>query len=129
MYKRKTKYYNCRTRASDGKVFDSGKEAHRYEELLLLQKEGKITDLNTQVTYELIPPQHYTYARFSKNGRRLKDGVKLLERGCKYIADFVYVDTATGERIVEDTKGFRTAEYIIKRKLMLFVHGIRIREK
>lgn len=128
MYYKASKYYSCKTRAIDGKVFDSGKEARRYEELLLLQKAGKITELQTQVEYELIPDQHYTYERFGKDGRRLKDGVKLLERSCKYIADFVYTDTETGERIVEDTKGVKTDAYVIKRKLMLFVHGIRIRE-
>lgn len=52
----------------------------------------------------------------------------LLERSVKYIADFVYTDKATGQTVVEDTKGVRTKEYIIKRKLMLYLHGIRIKE-
>ena len=52
----------------------------------------------------------------------------LIERSCRYVADFVYTDRATGRTVVEDTKGFRTKEYIIKRKLMLHVHGIRIKE-
>jgi hypothetical protein len=34
----------------------------------------------------------------------------------------------TGETVVEDTKGFRTKDYVIKRKLMLWVHGIKIHE-
>ena len=51
--------------------------------------------------------------------------VKLLERECSYIADFVYIKN--GKIVVEDTKGVRTKEYIIKRKLMLYVHNIRVR--
>lgn len=45
-----------------------------------------------------------------------------------YIADFVYTDAATGKLVVEDAKGMRTRDYIIKRKLMLYIHGIKIRE-
>ncbi len=78
------------------------------------QRAGAISNLREQVPYELIP------------AHRFEDGT--LERACKYIADFVYTDNETGETIVEDTKGVRTKEYIIKRKLMLFRHGIRIKE-
>ena len=123
-----SKYYNIKTRASDGKIFDSSKEASRYEKLLLLQKGGLIYDLKTQVKYELVPAQYETYPRFSKKGERLKDGKKLIERKVEYVADFVYTDARTGETIVEDTKGVRTKDYIIKRKLMLAVHGIHIKE-
>lgn len=124
----KSKYYNVKTKASDGTVFDSHKEARRYEELLLLQKAGKIRDLQRQVKYELIPNQYETYERYSKTGERLKDGIKLLERKVDYVADFVYTITDTGENIVEDSKGMRTKDYIIKRKLMLAVHSIKVRE-
>lgn len=124
----KSKYYNIKTRASDGIVFDSVKEARRWEQLLLLQKAGKITELRRQVAYELIPAQYHTYPRFSKKGERLKDGRKLLERKVEYVADFVYTDAETGENIVEDAKGIRTKDYILKRKLMLAVHSIRIKE-
>lgn len=51
---------------------------------------------------------------------------RCIERECTYVADFVYLQD--GEIIVEDTKGFRTPEYKIKRKLMLFLKGIRIKE-
>lgn len=125
---RYNKYYNVKTRTSDGKVFDSGKEARRWEQLLLLQRAGKILELQTQVAYELIPAQYETYPRFSKKGERLKDGQRLLERKVEYVADFVYTDAETGENIVEDAKGVRTKDYIIKRKLMLAVHSIRVRE-
>ena len=66
MMKYKSKYYNIKTRASDGIVFDSHKEARRWEQLLLLQKAGKIVELQRQVAYELIPAQYETYERYSK---------------------------------------------------------------
>lgn len=124
----KSKYYNIKTRALDGTVFDSLKEARRWDELLLLQRAGKISDLQRQVRYELIPAQYETYERYSKKGERLKDGVRLLERKVEYVADFVYTIADTGENIVEDAKGIRTKDYILKRKLMLAVHSIRIKE-
>jgi hypothetical protein len=126
--RRASKYYNIKTRALDGTVFDSHKEAIRWDELLLLQRAGKITELRRQVEYELIPAQYETYERYGKSGQRLKDGVRLLERKVCYVADFVYTDAETGENIVEDAKGIRTKDYILKRKLMLAVHSIRIRE-
>ena len=98
--------------------------------MLLLQRAGKIVELRRQVPYELIPHQYETYERYSKKGERLKDGTRLVERKVEYVADFVYTDAETGETIVEDTKSTatRTKDYIIKRKLMLAVHSIRIRE-
>ena len=126
--RRASKYYNIKTRALDGTVFDSHKEAIRWDELLLLQRAGKITELRRQVEYELIPAQYETYERYGKSGQRLKDGVRLLERKVCYVADFVYTDAETGENIVEDAKGVRTKDYILKRKLMLALHSIRIRE-
>ena len=126
--RRASKYYNIKTRALDGTVFDSHKEAIRWDELLLLQRAGKITELRRQVEYELIPAQYETYERYGKSGQRLKDGVRLLERKVCYVADIEYTDAETGENIVEDAKGVRTKDYILKRKLMLAVHSIRIRE-
>lgn len=120
------KYHNRKTSVSNGQIADSRKEARRYEELLLLQRAGRISDLRSQVPYELIPAQYETYERYGKNGNRLKDGIKLVERAVVYVADFVYIED--GKTVVEDTKGVRTADYIIKRKLMLHIHGIRIRE-
>lgn len=95
--------------------YASRKEHRRANELRLMQRAGLITNLREQVSYELIPTQHGA------------DG-KVLERACDYIADFVYTDK-DGKTVVEDTKGVKTKEYIIKRKLMLHVHGIRIVEK
>ena len=107
----KSKYGAVRVRTVDGIEHDSKKEAARWQELNLMLRARLIEDLQRQVRFELIPKQ---------------DG----ERACTYIADFVYIDRKTGEKIVEDVKSpaTRTEAYRIKRKLMLLVHGIRIRE-
>lgn len=110
----------------DGVFFDSKKEARRYAELKMLQKAGEIQNLELQKPFELIPAQYESYARYGKNGKRLKDGKRCVEKSCVYKADFVYAEN--GKLVVEDTKGMRTKDYIIKRKLMLYVHGIRIKE-
>lgn len=110
----------------NGIEFDSRKEARRYQDLLLLQRAGVIKKLERQVKFVLIPTQYETTVRYGKKGQRLKDKQKLLEKECSYVADFVYEEN--GKKIVEDTKGVKTKDYIIKRKLMLYVHGIRIRE-
>ena len=110
----------------DGITFDSKKEYLRYCELALLEKAGQIQNLELQKVYELIPAQYETFERYGKNGYRLKDGSRCIEKACVYKADFVY--TENGKTVVEDTKGFKTKDYIIKRKLMLHIHGIRIRE-
>ena len=122
--------YNATKVTVDGHTFDSKKESNRYLELKLLERGKVISNLRTQVEFELLPNQYATEERYGKNGRRLKDKEILLERKCCYVADFVYTDNRTGETVVEDTKSeaTRTPEYIIKRKLMLHKHGIRIRE-
>lgn len=121
----RNKYQAIKTTV-DGIEFDSRKEARRYQELLLLQRAGAIQNLQRQVRYVLIPAQYDTYARLGKKGQQLKDGKVLLERECAYIADFVYEEN--GKTVVEDTKGVKTKDYTIKRKLMLYVHKIKIRE-
>ena len=102
-----SKYNNTKIRV-DGRLFDSKAEAARWQELQLLERAGEITELERQVEYELVPKQKG-------------------ERAVKYIADFRYKDHE-GNTVVEDTKGVKTPVYILKRKLMLRVHGIRIRE-
>lgn len=109
-----------------GITFDSKKEYKRYCELALLEKAGQIQNLELQKAFELIPAQYETFERYGKKGQRLKDGKRCIENAVKYKADFVYNEN--GETVVEDTKGFKTKDYIIKRKLMLYVHGIRIKE-
>jgi hypothetical protein len=118
--------YGARKRIINGEAFDSIKEAKRYQELLLLEKAGHIRNLERQPAFGLIPAQYEFFARYGKSGKRLKDGKKCIENSVKYIADFSYIKD--DELIVEDTKGFRTKDYIIKRKLMLWIYGIKIRE-
>lgn len=122
--------YNNHKVTVDGITFDSVKEARRYQELKLLLYAGKILDLEIQKKFVLIPAQYENTNEVisrGKNKGQPKRG-KLLERECAYIADFAYLDVETGNCVVEDTKGFRTKDYIIKRKLMLWVHGIKIEE-
>lgn len=100
--------FNAIKKEANGREYDSGQESKRALELQWLLKLGEITDLQYQVPFELIPKQPG-------------------ERSVKYFADFVYVDK-DGNRVVEDAKGHRTADYRIKRKLMLWVFGIKILE-
>lgn len=97
-------------------TFDSAKEARVYNDLLIRLKAGEISDLRIQVPYLLIPKQIKT------NGKT--------ERKCEYIADFVYEEN--GKTHVVDVKGYRKstayAVFVIKRKLMLWIHGIEIEE-
>lgn len=118
--------YHSKKITVDGETFDSKKEYRRYRELLLLEKAGQISDLQRQVKFLLIPTQYEHFKRFGKNGKELTPGKRVVEKECAYYADFVY--TENGKDVVEDTKGVRTPDYIIKRKLMLHIHGIRIKE-
>lgn len=102
------KYRNKKVMTDEG-AFDSQKEYHRWCELKLLEKAGHIHGLQRQVKYELIPTK------------------KPLHK-CSYIADFVYFTTDPIELIVEDTKGVRTKEYQIKKKLMYEKYDILIKE-
>lgn len=121
--KKKPKIGNRKTCALgfDGRVieFDSAREAERYAELVLLSDAKEISDLRRQVEFELLPRQ------------TRDDGT--VEREVKYIADFVYRDKG-GKVVVEDVKGYRDpssaayAKFVLKRKLMLFRHGITVKE-
>lgn len=97
--------------------YDSKKERDRAFELKMLERKGIISGLKEQAKFELIPAQYQII-----NGKR-----KCVEKSCSYKADFVYVDQ-NKNFIVEDAKGFKTEVYKIKKKLMLSVHGIRIKE-
>lgn len=98
--------------------FDSKREARRYMDLWLMQRAGEITNLRTQVKYPLLPKQER------------KDGTK--ERAIDYVADFVY--EKDGETVAEDSKGFRNTSsatykvFVMKRKMMLYFHGITVKE-
>lgn len=100
----------------DGIKRDSLSESNRYEELRFLERSGYVKDLQYQVPFLLVDKQQGEYRN---------------ERSIKYIADFVYdelQEDGSWKHIVEDTKGKKTTDYVIKRKLMLFFHGISIRE-
>jgi hypothetical protein len=109
-----SKYGNRKT-TMNGVEFDSHKEAQRYAQLRLLERAGEISNLRRQVKYALIPAQ-----RDAKG--------ELLERECSYVADFVYFDLALGREVVEDAKGYRTDTFKLKKKMMLWFHGIQITE-
>ena len=112
----RSKYHNKKITVGD-RTFESKKEAARYGELLLMERDGLIGNLQCQVKFELIPSQRISG--------------KVVERACSYIADFVYEDE-DGNKHVEDVKGYRGgvaySVFSIKRKLMLYVHGIRVEE-
>ena len=109
---KRTKYGNEIT-YFDGKRFDSKSEAQRYIVLKEMEKSGKIKDLRTQVVFELIPS-------LELDGRR--------EKGVKYIADFVYFKD--GKEVIEDVKSAptKTKEFVIKRKLMAYLHNKVVQE-
>jgi hypothetical protein len=102
---RRHKYNAVRT-IVDGKNFPSKAEAQRYTNLRLLERDGQIVNLRTQVSFKLPV-----------------NGVEI----CRYIADFMY-ETKEGRTVVEDVKGYLiSAEFRIKRKLMQAIHNITVR--
>jgi len=105
---KESKYHNKRVTV-DGITFDSVKEASRYQELRMLERAGEITGLVRQQKIELIPKTK-------------------LYRACYYVCDFIYFDKRENKTIYEDVKGVRTKEYLLKRKLMYWRHGIEIKE-
>lgn len=125
-----TRKYGNKKVVVDGMEFDSKKEANRWAELRILEKAGLISDLRRQVKFVLIPAQYEesteVYQRGPNKGKPKRG--KLLEHECSYVADFMYRVTETDRTAVEDTKGFQTKDYIIKRKLMLERYKIQIKE-
>lgn len=99
--------YNSRRVEKHGVLFHSKREAGRYDQLLLMEKQKLIYDLKRQVKY-----------RLEVNGVLI----------CTYSADFVYT-LPDGREVVEDVKGYRTPEYRLKAKLMLACHGITVQER
>lgn len=110
---RRRKYNNVKTEI-DGIMFDSKKEAKRYQQLKLLKRAGEITDLRLQVPFILAPQVKYSDALSATPAM-------------KYVADFVYTNS-NGEQVVEDVKGFKTGLYKAKRHLMLAYKGIEVKE-
>lgn len=113
--KGENKYHAVKAQA-DGRTYDSQSECKRAKELQLLERHGLVRNLREQVPYELIPAGVGEYRK---------------ERPVIYKADFVYEvcqPDGTWKQVVEDTKGAKAKEYIIKRKLMLYIHGISVKE-
>lgn len=109
----RSKYGAVKTQV-DGITFASIAEASRYKELKFLERVGQIDSLELQPAYELAPSVKYTGASRAKPALR-------------YVADFRYRDHH-GKLIVEDVKGRPTEAYLIKKHLMLSIHGIEILE-
>lgn len=91
----------------DGVIFDSIKESKRYTALKMLQKLGEISELNIQVSFDLIVNNF---------------------KVAKYVADFTYKNTGDDKTIVEDCKGVLTPVYRLKKKLMKAIYNIEILE-
>lgn len=104
------KYYNVKT-TIDGITFDSKKEAARFCELRLLERAKAISDLQLQPKFEIQP-------EYIKNGKKV--------RAIYYIADFSYKEN--GRLVVEDVKGKRTKEYLLKKKLVEYRYDFTIKE-
>lgn len=123
--------YNAEKRTINGYTFDSTKEAERYVQLSLLERNGVISNLRMQVPFLLIPDQYEEVSYFTPKKGIEKKRQKLVERKVEYIADFVYTDK-DGNQVVEDVKGYRDGAayriFALKRKLMLHVHGIKVVE-
>lgn len=110
----------------DGIRFDSRKEAKFYLFLKEAEKKGEISDLRLQVPYELIPAIYEDQVIHLKT--KDKTVTKCVQKAVHYVADFVYRETETGNEAVVDTKGFRTPEYKLKKKMMRAFKGIDIKE-
>lgn len=121
------KYRNSKVKTSEGLVFDSKREYRRWCELKMMEASGVISDLQRQVKYVLIPTQREPDTIGKRGG--IHKG-KMIEKECYYVADFVY--QSKGETIVEDVKGYKGGGayqvFKIKKKLMLWIHHIKIKE-
>ena len=106
------KYRNKKT-IIDGIKFDSKKESTRYLELKLLEKAGSIKELELQKSFEIQPD-------FTLNNHKI--------RPIRYVADFYYYDNDKKQYVVEDTKGYRTKDYKLKKKMFEYRYGIEIEE-
>lgn len=117
------KYSAKKTECRQGHIHDSMKEANRCDELHLLLRAGEITDLEIQKNYLIIPALYETvtlnevYKTGKRKGQRKTKKV-CIEKPATYKADFVYFDKAINKTVIEDSKGVKTKDYILKRKLV-----------
>lgn len=123
--------YKAKKFAVEGIEFDSKKEANRYLELKTLERRGEIRDLQMQVPFVLIPAQYEERIEYTPKRHKEKRVKRIVEQKVSYVADFVYTRN-NGEIVVEDVKGYRRGTaysvFVIKRKLMLERHGIKVVE-
>ena len=119
------KYGNHKTRV-DGMTFDSIREGRYYIYLRDLLRKGEISNLRMQVPFEVVPAVYTEeVVHLKRNDKTVR---KCVQKAVHYIADFVYTDTASGKEVVVDAKGYKTKEYILKKKMMLAFKGIEIVE-
>ena len=117
--------YNAKKVNICGIEFDSKKEGMRWLLLKDMERTGEISDLRRQVPFELLPAIYRDEVVHLKTKDKVER--KLVQRAVHYVADFVYNDKE-GKQIVEDTKGLRLPDYILKKKMMLALKGIEISE-
>lgn len=124
-YPTASKYKSQKCKCGFGHTHDSKKEARRCNELHIMEKAHEISGLRVQEKFELIPAQYEpTGELYVKGTKKGEAKMRCIEQACSYTADFVYFDERKKKIIIEDTKGYRTKEYIIKRKLMRFKYCI-----
>lgn len=133
----KHKFNNKKMSTPDGE-FDSKGEWERWLFLKEAEKNGQIKDLCRQVKFTLIPTQYRTEIVHLKT--KDKEVQRVAEREITYTADFVYKrhkknvpigmfgDAEIWERVVEDFKGFPNDRWPLKKAMMLYFHGVAIRE-
>ena len=123
LFRKKTKFNNKKIENADG-VFDSIGEYERWLVLKDAQRRGEIFNLRRQVKYVLLPTQYRTEVVHLKT----KDKVvkRVAEREVTYTADFVYDKLL--DVVVEDYKGYPNDRWPLKKAMMLYFHGIAIRE-
>lgn len=119
----KHKFNNKKMETPDG-TFDSKGEWERWLFLKEARNNGQISDLRRQVKYTLIPTQYRTEIVHLKT--KDKEVQRVAEREITYTADFVY--EKNGEKVVEDYKGFPNDRWPLKKAMMLYFHGVAIRE-
>lgn len=106
---KKSKYSSAKTDI-DGIRFDSKKEAEFYAELKLRERAGEISHLRLQ-------PRYLLQEAFKHEGKQYRE--------MEYVADFEYIEN--GETVVVDVKGFKTAIYMLKKKLFLYKYGGKVK--
>lgn len=124
-YKPSRSKYGAKKVTIDGQKFDSRKEAERWQELKWMERAGMISNLKRQVHFQLTPAYREPDTFGPRGGR--KKG-KLIVDKSEYVADFTYTDNETEKFIVEDVKGYKTPEYILKKKVLYHTRGILIHE-